>query len=63
MWHCDLTAFINPCPKGTDAIIQLTYSSFHSPSGLSIKTSLKIIPRITITNIPAYFFTIVKIPI
>lgn len=63
MWHCDLTAVQKPWLNGTDAIIQLTYSSFHKPSGLFININLRIIPKIIIADIAEYFFTIVKIPL
>lgn len=63
MWHCDFTALINPSVSGVDAIIQLTYSSFHKPSGLLINISLKINPKTIIADIEPIFFTIVKIPL
>lgn len=51
MWHCAKTAGQNVLPRGIDAIYQLTYSSFQSPSGLSMQISLRSIPKITIRNI------------
>ena len=55
MWHCLIISCKNPCPKGVEAINQLTYSSFHNPSGLIMFVSLNIKPSNMIKKI--YKFT------
>ena len=50
MWHCLRISPQKPLLKGTEDTNQLTYSSFHSPSGLLMKVSRNTKPNNVIKN-------------